>query len=129
MKYLIDYTKECTTGVLEKNGAFFCFSKEQFDEHAKENVEYVSLEAGLVCPKENAKALRDELEQCIDKAIAQDLEENGKEKIIERELRNHECGYTGDISAAVSALEIYEDITEKDIAEKHWHLMQTDDDY
>ena len=40
-------------------------------------------------------------------AVKQDIEENGIEKIIKRELGNYECYYTGEIEDAVEALEDY----------------------
>ena len=40
-------------------------------------------------------------------AIKKDIDENGIDGIIRRELYNHECFYTGDISNAVSFLEQY----------------------
>ena len=41
------------------------------------------------------------LNKMLENAIKQDLKENGKEKIIERELNNHECYYTGEIDQSV----------------------------
>tara|TARA_A100001201_G_C3911597_1_gene147885 strand:- start:73 stop:270 length:198 start_codon:yes stop_codon:yes gene_type:complete len=46
--------------------------------------------------------------------IKEDLEENGKEAIIIRELENHECWYVGNIEDAVKKLKDYP-ITEDDI--------------
>ena len=47
-------TTDYLTPILEANGAFFAFSQSQFDEQKKEGVIYVSMGAGLICPKENA---------------------------------------------------------------------------
>jgi len=68
----------------------------------------------MVTLKENSKKLIDGLEKIYIESIAQDIEENGIEKIIERELNNHECGYTGEIDIVVSILADYK-ISEEQI--------------
>lgn len=107
MKYLSDYTQDPQTEAFERLGAFFAFSQEQLEEKRKPNVIYCALGAGLICPKENAQALLDELEAINKRGIEQDIAENGVEAIIRRELNNHECFYTGDVSDCVDALESY----------------------
>lgn len=107
MKYLTDYTEQGITDLLEKYGGFFAFSDKQFDAKKKEGIEYVGCGHGLICPKENAKALVAGLIENGDKAVQQDIAENGKEKIIERELYNHEAFYTGEIDQTADALKIY----------------------
>ena len=47
--------------VLKNNGAFCAFGTKQFDEQKKEGVKYISMGAGLICPKENADKLNKEL--------------------------------------------------------------------
>ena len=114
MKYLIDYTNDALTKAFEEAGAFFAFSNKQFSERQKEGVEYASLGAGLICPKDKCAWLLQEMEKITDKGIAKDLKENGKEAIIKRELANHECYYTGDPQDCVDKLEYYP-ITEEEI--------------
>jgi hypothetical protein len=104
MKYLSDYTENMQTAAFRKYGAFFAFGDKQFKEKVKEGIEYVSLGAGLICPKENAKALTDSLSESIDIGINADFQDNGAVKIIEREYFNHETQLTGDYDAALSAL-------------------------
>ena len=107
MKYLSDYQENAQTRLFDKTGAFFAFSTKQFNEAKKEGVKYVSMGAGMICPKENVKELIETLDSIYKGAIKKDLKENGKEAIIKRELYNYECFYTGDISNAVENLEPY----------------------
>jgi hypothetical protein len=115
MKFLQDYQEEKQSALFERLGAFFAFSNEQFNEAKKPNVKYYNCGAGLICPKENAAELMKELADIHKAAIKQDLEENGKEAIILRELYNHECFYTGDYSDCVEKLKLYPGITPEDI--------------
>ena len=114
MKYLQDYQENAQTRLFDKTGAFFAFSNKQFDEAKKDGVKYVSVGAGMICPTENVKELIETLHSIYKGAIKKDLKENGKETIIKRELYNHECFYTNDISDAVDKLEFY-GFTEKEI--------------
>ncbi|MFX4240133.1 DUF7659 family protein [Aliarcobacter butzleri] len=107
MKYLSDYTTNPQTDAFKKHGAFFAFSASQFNENKIEGVKYADCGHGLICPKENVKALLKELDEINQNGIKQDIEENGIEKIIKRELGNYECYYTGEIDDAVEALEDY----------------------
>ena len=116
MKYLSDYSQQGITNLLSTLGGFYAFSDAQYNEGKKEGVEYVSLGMGLICPKENAKALQEGLIEVSKNAIQQDLKENGKVNIINRELSNHEAYYTGDISDTYYALKCY-GITEAEILE------------
>ncbi len=114
MKTLNNYIDQSRTELLDAMGAFFAFSSEQFDQNKQEGVVYCNLGAGLIAPKETAKALIDGLEDVTRSGIKQDLADNGKQAIIQRELDNHECFYTGDITDCVDALSGYE-ITQEDI--------------
>lgn len=107
MKYLTEYTDAAVSKALDEFGGFFAFSKAQFDEKKKEGVQYVSLFAGLIAPKENAKKLLDAIDKIYEDGMKQDLDENGKVGIIKRELANHEAYYTHDIDSTVDALEGY----------------------
>lgn len=107
MKYLSDYIQEAQSKLFDDSGAFFAFSTDQFNEAKKDGVKYVHLGAGLIAPKENAKSLAVGLKEIAKRGIAQDIAENGKEAIIERELANHEAYYTGDTFTTIDALEDY----------------------
>jgi len=115
MKYLQEYIEEAQTKAFNKAGAFFAFSDKQFDEQKKEGVEYVSMYAGLICPKENTDTLHTELENIYKAGIEQDIAENGREAIVKRELNNHEAYYTGDTTSTIEALSEYKTITPEDI--------------
>lgn len=116
MKNLNDFTEKAISELFDRMGAFFGFSKSQFNECKKEGVEYVSVGGGLLCPKENVQKLVACLVSIRSKGIEADLTENGKAAIIERELYNHECFYTGRIDDCVGALSGYP-ITREEIAE------------
>lgn len=107
MKYLSHYVEAAQTKLFNETGTFFAFSKKQYEDQAKANVIYVSLGAGMFCPKENVEALTSGLETINAQGIAQDLAENGKDAIIVRELHNHEAFYVGSISDTVGALADY----------------------
>jgi len=106
-KYLREYIEDAQTKAIDEAGAFFAFSNKQFNEQKQEGVQYVKLMAGLICPKENAKDLVEKLSEIYKEGIKLDLAENGKEGVIKRELSNHECYYTGDISGCEEALSDY----------------------
>ena len=114
MKYLSEYMQEGQTKALDKAGAFFAFSKDQFDASKKEGVTYVNLNMGLICPKETASTLLKELGEIYKSSIQQDITENGLTAIIKRELNNHEAYYTGDIESTADALADYP-VTVEDI--------------
>ena len=114
MKYLSDYMQEEQTKALDENGAFFAFGMDQFSTRRKEGVVYVSMGAGMICPKENAPKLHKALDTIYKNAITKDMEENGKRNIIRRELANHECWYVGDPTDCINKLEDYP-ITEEEI--------------
>jgi hypothetical protein len=116
MKYLQDYQERAQTTLFNKTGAFFAFNNDQFNEQKQEGVKYISMGAGLICPKDNVKELIERLDSIHKGAIKRDIKENGIEEIIKRELYNHECFYTGDIEDCFNSLENY-GITEKEIQE------------
>lgn len=108
MRTLSDFTNDPITALYARTGAFFAFSNKQFNEKRVEGVNYVNLGGGLIAPKENASELVQGMQTILEEGIKQDIAEHGIEKIIERELDNHECFYTGEIDDAVDALEDYE---------------------
>ena len=108
MKTLTEYTEKQTTELLAETGAFFAFNTKQFNEKKVEGVKYISIGSGLICPKGNVETLKSGLDEIYKNGIAQDIAENGKEKIIERELYNHEAFYTWNIQSTFDALVGYE---------------------
>ena len=123
MKYISDYINEPTKILLEQTGSFFAFTDSQFKEKAKDGVEYISLFAGLICPVDKAQEVREGLDKIYDEAVKQDVAENGKEAIIRRELSNHECLYTYDISDVVDKLKNY-NYTEGDVQQVFNKMIQ-----
>ena len=114
MKYLSDIIKNAQTKCFEKHGVFFAFSSEQFNKGKVEGVKYAQLGAGTLCPCDNAKSFVKEHSDIIDLGIAFDLKAHGKQRVIQRELNNHECSYTGDPEPCIDALSDYP-ITPKEI--------------
>lgn len=90
MRYLSDYMDEAQSDLFEVTGSFFAFGQKQFDEQKIDGVKYVSLGAGLICPKGHAKKVIEEIDRIYDDAIQQDIADHGAEKIVEREYFNHE---------------------------------------
>jgi len=104
MKYLSDYMQDAQTALFNELGSFFAFSMEQYNEKAKEGVKYTNMAGGLICPSENVDRMIEGLETIANKAVDQDIKENGPTAIIQREYFNHECQITSDTSDAVEAL-------------------------
>lgn len=130
MKYLQDYIEAAQTEALNAAGAFFAFSNEQFDAKKKEGTKYYRMGAGLICPKDTADQLVENLYNIALEGIKKDMEENGKAAIIRRELFNHECQISMDYSDCVRKLEDYP-ITEEEIKKAFPAFMQecVDNDY
>lgn len=116
MKYLSDYTQEAQSKILKKYNAFFAFSQEQFNKAKKEGLKYIARGAGLYHEAGKSKEFDKDWANVIAEGIKQDLKENGKEKIINRELGNYECYYTGDVTEAVYYVSDY-GITEQEVIE------------
>jgi len=114
MKFLRDYLDDKQSAIFKEHGAYFAFSNEQHKEQATEGVKYVHIGAGLICPKLQAKSLIDALDKSYKEGIAEDMEENGKQAIIERELWNHEAIYVYSTESTIDALKSYP-ITEAEI--------------
>ncbi len=107
MKNLSTYIDEKINHLLKKYNGFFAFSEKQFEEAKKENVKYVCRGAGLYHEAGKSEEFDEDFKLIIKEAIEQDLKENGKEAIIERELENYECYYTNDINEVVFKLTDY----------------------
>lgn len=108
--------QDAMTATFDRYGAFWAFSNSQFEEKAKADVQYVRMSSlgGVICPKENAKALKGEIFAIFDDAVARDKAARSQEEIILYELRNHEAFYVMDIEDTVAALDGY-GYTEDDV--------------
>ena len=115
MKYLSDYMEARQTELFKKTGTIFAFSDKQFLENKKEGVKYVQLGQGMLTEKPFVKEVIEGLDKIYKESIKQDIKENGKNKIILRELQNHEAFYVGNIEETIHKLEDYP-ITEDEIA-------------
>jgi uncharacterized membrane-anchored protein len=107
MKYLSDYIEAKQTELFRRLGTFFAFSNKQFKEQHKEGVKYVNMGMGMLTPKDTVEELINELDRIYAEGIEQDLAENGKDGVIERELYNHEAFYVHSIDSTVDALSGY----------------------
>tara|TARA_R100001443_G_scaffold110033_1_gene121717 strand:+ start:892 stop:1293 length:402 start_codon:yes stop_codon:yes gene_type:complete len=128
MKYLNDYTEQAQTNLFKQRKVFFAFSNEQFIEGMKKHFltkqdQITGLGSGMYCPRNQAKKVLKELNKIYTNAIKQDIAENGIERIIKRELLNHECHYTGDPTACIEKLKDYPNITE-DLINKIFYKKQ-----
>lgn len=126
MKFLSDYTQDAQTKLFNETGAFFAFGNQQFLESRIEGVKYVHAGGGLYCPKQNFDQLDKGLDIIQQAGINQDIEENGIDNIIKRELFNYESFYTGDYSNALETLKQY-NITEEKVSEMFYQILPTVD--
>lgn len=126
MKSLSNYTDKAYGKLFEKYGVFFAFSNEQYNKKALKCVVYKPFFGGGFIPKVNFEAYSKEMFEVTQQCIAQDIEENGKYKIIRRELFNYECFYTGEIDDAVDALEEY-GFSYDDVLEVYRKVSETED--
>ena len=106
MKYLGSYIDKPMSEMIKRNGGFYAFSNEQFEEQKQEGVKYVRMGMGLIAPKENAKNIFRETEEIHKKGIKADVEENGIKRIIRRECANHEIQF-GNTEAVYDKLSEY----------------------
>ncbi len=104
MKNIDQYIQNKQTEMFNQFGAIFAFSQKQFDEQKKENVIYVNIGLGLLCPKENAKKCIESINEISKEKVSLDLKYNSKESIIKRELYNREAFYTGELDDTIEAL-------------------------
>jgi len=120
MKYLQDYMEDRQTKAFEQANAFFAFSRKQLKEGFKKHSEadhFTILGNGLVCNADKAEWLLKELDKIYNDSLQQDIKENTLERIILRELANHEAYFTGDIESTWDAVKNYPGI-KKEFVEK-----------
>jgi hypothetical protein len=120
----MSYHEAKQSQIFNKYGAFFAFSKKQFNRQKQDNVRYLSFGGGLIVPADNVKPLHAELDALYEKSAEQDITDNGIKKIIHRELANHECQISGDYECVVDLLGGYHNITKEQIDAEYPHFYQ-----
>ena len=118
MKYLSDFMEDKQNLLFESEKVFFAFSNKQMEEgktkiEIHDNKLLCSLGAGMYCPKLNANNVVNQLDKIYNDSIKEDIKTYGIERIIKRELSNHECYYTGDITDCIETLKNYPNITDE----------------
>lgn len=103
MKYLSDYIEKEQTKLLDELGVFFAFSDEQFKEgvakygHLKpEGTKWSSFGAGMYMPSVNVDEFEKRHNELSKAGREQDLAENGRSGVLQRELGNYEIGLSFD---------------------------------
>lgn len=103
MKYLQDYVEEEQTKLFNELGVFFAFNDEQFKEGAEKNkdkkpedTKWASCGMGMFMPSVNVAEFLGRSEEIAKSGIEQDLKDNGREGVLERELGNYEIGLSYD---------------------------------
>tara|TARA_Y100001963_G_scaffold109112_1_gene150796 strand:- start:191 stop:592 length:402 start_codon:yes stop_codon:yes gene_type:complete len=111
MKYLSEIMEEKQTELFNKYNVFFAFNDEQFKEglnkyNLTKDDKITNMKNGVFCPSKHVKDFINDHYNHYKNSIKEDMKQ-GKDKVILRELSNHECFYTGDISDCVSTLKDY----------------------
>ena len=123
MKYLQDYMNKGQDKLFKEKKVFFAFNNDQLDEgikkHKLKGVRLVSMGQGMYCPKSNAGQVLQRLDEIYRAGIEQDINDHGIDKIILRELLNHEAFYVGDVADTKRKLMDYP-ITEEQIIEIYY---------
>ncbi|MGR5448733.1 DUF7659 family protein [Vibrio sp. PNB22_3_1] len=128
MKTINCYTQEKLNIIMREHGAFFAFSPEQVHKgvtqaschgFSSDKRDYSCDETGMFAPITEMVECERKITELYEWAAKQRLQDYGKQAIIKYELANHECGYTGDPSAAVDAVAIY-GITEAEVHKVFW---------
>ncbi len=87
MKHLQHYIDKARTRAIQRAKAFYSYTDEHFNKTKEPNVQYSNLPDNLVCPEDTAPRLEANLAEITINAIGQDIEENGMEAIVRRELK------------------------------------------
>tara|TARA_A100000171_G_C2111562_1_gene135326 strand:+ start:283 stop:684 length:402 start_codon:yes stop_codon:yes gene_type:complete len=127
MKYLSEIMEKKQSDLFKKNKVFFAFGNKQFKDGMKEHnipkdTKMTNMGQGMVCPSDNVKEVIEQLDIIYKESIKKDMKQ-GKNKVILRELQNHECFYVGDITDCVSKLEDYP-ITKEEIVKVYQENYQ-----
>lgn len=131
MKYLTDYTKEGMDKIFEDLKVMFAFTDDQLQEEMAnkgipKGTKLTALGAGLILPTDNKQEFKERYAKVIDEAVKQDLKENGRAAILQRELANYEIGYAWegiDDQNFRSGIEDY-GFTEDEIQEQYYIHMR-----
>ena len=120
MKSLNKYTDELQSILFDENGAFFAFSKSQFDESKVDEVKYIDVGAGLICPVDNAQTVINGVNNIHEKAVKKRLNDYDLSRIIQYELANYECQISMDYSDAFDVLKDYG--VDQEMMDKEWKI-------
>lgn len=107
MKHFSDYYKNSISQLMKKHKSFFAFSTKQFEESKDSTLMYVHMGNNMYCPEKNVEQCIKDMSQILTNSVCQDVQENGAEKIIEREYFNHECQISLDTQRADAALSLH----------------------
>lgn len=111
MKYLNDYIEESTKGLSDKHKIFFAFNDEQFIEGAnKYNLNRDDVRgggSGIYGTLKGLKGYYKDFSGAHDKAVTQDIKDNGLDAIIQRELMNYEAHLSYDLINVKNVLSWY----------------------
>ena len=118
--------------LFKENKVFFAFNNEQFkksmiEHNISKTTKIVSMGQGMYCPRINAKRVMIKLDKIYKKSIVEDMKQ-GKNKVILREIENHECFYTGDLTDCFEKLQDYP-ITKEEIREVYWNNYKNYNNY
>jgi len=90
MESLARYIEKDISDLMDKVGAFYAFSKKQFDESKVEGVKYINDNTGLFIPKDNCLIFFNEYSQIVDNGAKNHLAKYGADAIIRYQYFNHE---------------------------------------
>lgn len=105
MKTIAHYIDEILRDLMKECEAFTAFSNFRFHEMKQDEVRYVKVGAGIYCPKDYAEYFIKAYNKHESDARKKDIAENGKDGVIIRELKLHDCFNTGDHTPALEAVE------------------------
>ena len=115
-------TEEKITKLFNENGAFYAFSKTQFEEKQQPGINYITLASGLICPEENGIKVIEGFDKIHTEGSKTQVAEFGAERIIEYEYFNHETQITGDtdqIKEVLSShIEIFPELFTEELMDK-----------
>lgn len=121
------YMQDEMSKIFKKYQVFFAFSDKQFNEGLEKegiskNEKLSSISGGGFVPKKNAKAFLNDFEG-LHNNLVKEVKKLNKADVIEYELGNYECYYTGDITDALEVLTDY-DFTKEDVS-KVYHATKS----
>lgn len=121
----INYKEEFDKKYNEKlmdTGVFFAFSNEQFEENKTHkdapDIEYISVGMGGYIHKSNKDKFNNFFEVELPKLRDEFISKIKMEDMIEYELKNHECFYTGDYLEIVDVINSFYHLPLVEVCEK-----------